>query len=284
MENDEEINFDFDFDPDYFSGKQYRDEDPQTREAKKEKQQKKFENIKKDKRNKARERKRENRQKYREHLLNTMTEDELKQFYKEKALEKRKMDMNLKKGLESEYNVVFDLGFASQMKQREVRSLAIQLTYCYAMNKTIPTPICYHFCSYTDEVKEELEKMGSIGWLAKFAHQPFYDVEEIMKSGKEVVYLSPESENVLEQVNPNAFYVIGGLVDKPVTKFLSFKRAHNLEIKTARLPLAEHLKQLRSTALNINSVVEILENFIQTQNWEEAVTKGVPKRIFLNVK
>ncbi|NXU68175.1 TM10B methyltransferase, partial [Horornis vulcanius] len=56
-----------------------------------------------------------------------------------------------------------------------------------------------------------------------------------------IVYLTPDSENVLEDINPDKVYVLGGLVDESIHKQLTLRRAREQCLQTARLPIREYM-------------------------------------------
>ena len=123
--------------------------------------------------------------------------------------------------------------------------------------------------------------MGSKNWHVKFNEEKFSEIDEIinLSKSKEIIYLSPDSPNILEEVNSDSIYVIGGFVDKPVSKYRSLDKATNLKIKTARLPLEEYLPDIMNPVLNINNVVEILSKFMESKNWDTAVNESIAKRM-----
>ncbi|NXU06615.1 TM10B methyltransferase, partial [Buphagus erythrorhynchus] len=56
-----------------------------------------------------------------------------------------------------------------------------------------------------------------------------------------IVYLTPDSENVLEDIDPDKVYVLGGLVDESIHKQLTLRRAQEQRLQTARLPIREYM-------------------------------------------
>ena len=211
--------------------------------------------------------------------MTNLTDEQRHQYYRSKVAQLKLQDQNLKLGLNSDYKIVFDLDYLHLMKPVEIKSLASQLSYCYSLNKKLKTPFLYHFSNYKDEVKFEMESMGSKNWLAKFHEEKFYEIEEVMSSGRDIVYLSPDSPEVLKEVDCNSIYVIGGFVDKPVSKYRSLNKAMGLNIKSARLPLDDFLKDLTNPVLNINNVVEILGKFMETGDWEVTLKELIPSRM-----
>ncbi|XP_077903966.1 tRNA methyltransferase 10 homolog B isoform X3 [Ictidomys tridecemlineatus] len=96
-----------------------------------------------------------------------------------------------------------------------------------------------------------------------------------------LVYLTPDSEHALQDVDLNKVYILGGLVDESIQKKVTFQKAQEYSVKTARLPIQEYMVRLQngknyhSEILAINQVFDILSTFLETHNWPEALKKGV---------
>ncbi|NWS20842.1 TM10B methyltransferase, partial [Pachyramphus minor] len=96
-----------------------------------------------------------------------------------------------------------------------------------------------------------------------------------------IVYLTPDSENVLEDINPDKVYVLGGLVDESIHKQLTLRRAREQCLQTARLPIREYMvkvpnsRNYHSETLAINQVFDILCTYYETRNWPVALKAGV---------
>ncbi|KPM34230.1 tRNA (guanine(9)-N1)-methyltransferase [Neonectria ditissima] len=95
---------------------------------------------------------------------------------------------------------------------------------------------------------------------------------------KDVVYLSSDSPYTLERLEPNTSYVIGGLVDKNREKGLCYKRAREMGIRTARLPIGQYMEMQSRSVLATNHVVEIMLKWLQYENWGDAFLDVIPKR------
>lgn len=94
----------------------------------------------------------------------------------------------------------------------------------------------------------------------------------------QIVYLSSDSEHTLNSLSPYTTYVIGGIVDKNRHKGLCHRRANDLGIPTAKLPIGEYMQMQSRTVLTTNHVVEIMANWLDTGDWGEAFLKAIPKR------
>jgi tRNA (guanine9-N1)-methyltransferase len=281
-ENVDALNLDFDpsefnFEQDFFTEKPINEEKLARMDKTKENKQKFIENKKIEMRKITREKRKENRKK----KLEALTWEERYKNWNIRQEELKKHEENLMRGMDSEFRIIFDLDYLNLMKTREIKSLASQIASCYSLNKKVLTPFQYFIANYTGEAKVELEAMGSKNWHVKFNEEKFSDIDEIinLSKSKEIIYLSPDSPNTLEDVNSDSIYVIGGFVDKPVSKYRSLDKATNLKIKTARLPLEEYLPDIMNPVLNINNVVEILSKFMESKNWDTAINESIAKRM-----
>ncbi|NXU11764.1 TM10B methyltransferase, partial [Pardalotus punctatus] len=96
-----------------------------------------------------------------------------------------------------------------------------------------------------------------------------------------IVYLTPDSENVLEDIDPDKVYVLGGLVDESIHKQLTLRRAQEQSLQTARLPIREYMvkapnsRNYHSETLAINQVFDILSTYYETRSWPAALRAGV---------
>ncbi|XP_025955132.1 tRNA methyltransferase 10 homolog B isoform X4 [Dromaius novaehollandiae] len=96
-----------------------------------------------------------------------------------------------------------------------------------------------------------------------------------------VVYLTPDSENVLEDIDPKKVYILGGLVDESIHKKLTLQRARDQSLQTARLPIREYMvktintKNYHSETLAINQVFDVLSTYYETRSWPAALKAGV---------
>ena len=221
--------------------------------------------------------------------VQNMSKEEKDIFYQNLRDEKKQLKENLKQALTSDFIVVFDLDFNSSMGYNEIKSLIIQLGYCYSINKKNKNKISFYLTNYDGFIKEELEKMGSKFWYCNFEKEQFYNIEKLIKLNKEFIYLSPDSNEELNEVSTDKIYIIGGLVDKPVIKDktllrisqinnLDFIKEKGIKIKSAKLPLFKYLNNIANPILNLNTVVEILSNYMDIKDWKKAIELSIPQR------
>ncbi|KAL2752167.1 hypothetical protein ACRALDRAFT_1073037 [Sodiomyces alcalophilus JCM 7366] len=95
---------------------------------------------------------------------------------------------------------------------------------------------------------------------------------------KSIVYLSAESPNTLDRLEPNTSYIIGGLVDRNREKGLCHRRARERGIRTAKLPIGEYLQMASRRVLATNHVVEIMLKWLELGDWGKAFLEVIPRR------
>ncbi|KAA8578971.1 hypothetical protein FQN60_007010 [Etheostoma spectabile] len=95
---------------------------------------------------------------------------------------------------------------------------------------------------------------------------------------EELVYLTSDSPNVLEELDHKKAYVIGGLVDHNHHKGITFERATELGIAHAQLPLSSFVKMNSRKVLAVNHVFEIILAYLEKGSWQEAFFTVLPQR------
>lgn len=95
---------------------------------------------------------------------------------------------------------------------------------------------------------------------------------------EDLVYLTADSENIVNVLDPTKAYIIGGIVDRNRYKHLTLDKAKKDGIKHAKLPIGEFMQLKSSTVLTVNHVFEILTEFYQGKDWKEALNKVIPDR------
>ncbi len=84
----------------------------------------------------------------------------------------------------------------------------------------------------------------------------------------------------MKEIKENEVYIVGGYVDKPISKFRSLQKAEKYSLKTKRLPIDEYCDNTINNVLNINTVLEVISSYLETGCWETSINKAMPKRKF----
>mmetsp|Transcript_44590 Transcript_44590/g.105658 ORF Transcript_44590/g.105658 Transcript_44590/m.105658 type:complete len:389 (+) Transcript_44590:220-1386(+) len=177
--------------------------------------------------------------------------------------------------------IAFDMSYGASASEKMNNSLAMQLALAYSYAKTTSDTEApaMHITSYSGAAKVALEKRGAAAWIA---HKHRGSLREVFRERLgDLVYLSPDGEETLETLTPGKVYVIGGIVDRTVSKRVSWeeasgRRSGGAAIPTYRLPIDENIPrsfQGRGHVLNINTVFHILLAFRERGCWEEAIVR-----------
>ena len=183
------------------------------------------------------------------------------------------------------YRFCIDLSLEHLMSEKEINRLVQQLCRLYGSNRKAEKPSHLYFTGLdkSGELYRECVKKneGFADYLVTMHEESHFDVFQ----PEEIVYLSPDSDNVLTCISKNKVYVIGGLVDDNIHKGVTEAQANELCISTARLPIQEYMDKTTtrksatwSQVLTVNQVFEIVLAFTHCQDWTRALHAGVPKR------
>ncbi|XP_062984569.1 tRNA methyltransferase 10 homolog B [Elgaria multicarinata webbii] len=174
-----------------------------------------------------------------------------------------------------------DLSMTSHMTKKEISRLATQIRRLYGSNKKAQTPFWLYLtgCAKNSPIYDACLRMndGFTTYLMDVTPESYLDLFPL----ETIVYLTPDSENALEEVDPQKVHILGGLVDESIQKRLTFQRAQEKHLQTARLPIQEYMvknvnaRNYHSTTLAINQVFDALSTFYETKSWEEALKAAV---------
>ncbi|XP_042198086.1 tRNA methyltransferase 10 homolog A isoform X2 [Callorhinchus milii] len=152
----------------------------------------------------------------------------------------------------SSVRVVLDCSFDSLMVLKDIKKLHKQVHRCYAENRKAAHPV-----------------KGIVVTSEHFS-------EAIQK--EDLVYLTSDSPNMLNELDETKAYIIGGLVDHNHHKGITYKKALELEIEHAQLPLGNYVKMESRKVLTVNHVFEIILTYLEKGNWQEAFFTILPQR------
>lgn len=188
------------------------------------------------------------------------------------------------------FSIAIDCTWESIHSDEDLRHLMNQLVYSYSSNRKHTHPADLRITGVGPRLHALLERASAFNWTGIPITKETYSEISILTSPsssaeddkspprkKTLVYLSPDADYVLTSVDPSCCYIVGGIIDRSVKKFLSSTKAREQGIPCARLPIKEHFK-LGKTALTVNQVVEILLNFGKMGDWYSAMEPVLPKR------
>lgn len=182
--------------------------------------------------------------------------------------------------------VCIDLGWTESMLQKELKSLVKQIAYSYCcVRKAVEEghkPLRLSVSGLEDEFEGILSKHG-VGW-EEWPVSISRDSLEQLHRPEDIVYLTHDAEDVLDELDQSKVYVIGGIVDRNRLKGATLQKARNLGVATARLNLdtSVHI-ETGTPVLTVNHCVDILLQAANGMTWQDAYMKVLPPRKNLQV-
>ena len=122
--------------------------------------------------------------------------------------------------------------------------------YCYAVNGKSTSPAHLWLTGCTGEIDSLLKKLpGYEKWIIERDGRSYIDV--LNHDKENMVYLTADAEDELQDLDLKKIYIIGGLVDRNRWKGITLKKAQEQGIKSAKLPIGGYLRMSSSKVIRI---------------------------------
>ena len=260
---------------------------------------KKMEKIKQYKKEKKKEKKKLKREeRERQEKLNPKKEEKINEIKNKEKLNtpfksKKELKEEFKQKCKTGMRVVIDCDFEHLMNGQGNKSMVRQIVDLYSINKESSNPFRVILYGVGKQIKEGLIKSNYENWIGieiyfkedfpsfdKFIEEVLYkdDKRSMNDIKNNIYYLSADSENNIEDIDKNATYIIGGIVDRNKYKGLSLNKAKELGINHGKFPIGEYLKLQSSQVLTTNHTFHILNEFSIKHDWKDAFVSIIPKR------
>lgn len=177
--------------------------------------------------------------------------------------------------------IIFDLSFIKQLTIYEQNLTFLQLKYALCDNLLHRQPAAMIFTSF------DINEKWFSRFLRHFSKETFdeYPIYTTDKSYVDLfptdnlVYLTPDGNELLTEFDSDKVYIIGAIVDKKLRPKLSFKKANEQGIVTQKLPLEYYVKwECGTKYLALNHVLNILLDVNMTNDWYSALKIYIPER------
>ncbi|XP_074806769.1 tRNA methyltransferase 10 homolog A isoform X2 [Natator depressus] len=154
----------------------------------------------------------------------------------------------------STLRLIIDCSFDNLMVLKDVKKLHKQIQRCYAENRKALHPVQFYLTSHGGQLKNNMNEndKGWVNW--KDIHISSEHYNELMKK-EDLVYLTSDSPDVLNELDETKAYVIGGLVDHNHHKGITYKKALEQGIGHVQLPLGNFVKMNSRKVLAVNHVL-----------------------------
>ena len=128
--------------------------------------------------------------------------------------------------------------------------LNLQIMYCYAVNGRCASPAHVWLTGCNGDMENQLKRIpGFDKWIIEKEDKSY--IEALQDRKENLVYLTADSDTVLEELDLKKIYIIGGLVDRNRWKGITMKKAKEQGIQTAKLPIGNFMKMSSSQVLFI---------------------------------
>lgn len=185
-------------------------------------------------------------------------------FSANKKQEKQRKAENAINALHSDIHVCIDLSFNDVNSLREQRSLVKQCTLSYAAIRNSAHGVALHISSLRGEICSALGEQGAFRW---HIHRHETSAFDVFDRGN-IVMLSPDADEVLQDFDPSKVYIVGGIIDRTVRSNLTLDMACEEGVSSMRLPVKEFFPQAQSHVINIDQVVSLFCYFRETKDWQ----------------
>ncbi|CAM9953787.1 unnamed protein product, partial [Hapterophycus canaliculatus] len=218
------------------------------------------------------------RKETRQRLVKEIGIDEFRKIVQNDRREKEEQRERMQAAVDDpdSLQLVIDLNWAEGASGKELSSLAKQLCYVYNRARANSMPPRLTLTSYRSRAAEILKSAGAESWVVDRNPLGVFDVFE----PADVVYLSPDAEEALDEVVETNVYVVGGIVDRNLHKGLTLGAAEGVRARAVRLPFDEHLPEAprKYRVLTVCACVGVLMAVHAGEGWREALEKSVPRR------
>ncbi|KAJ2354648.1 tRNA (guanine(9)-N(1))-methyltransferase [Coemansia sp. RSA 2618] len=185
----------------------------------------------------------------------------------------------------SGHQFVIDMDFDDKMNDKEIKSVCSQILRCYSTNRQGPKHVDLHITKLHEKCRKRFDTgiPDHTGWLK--SHITFHEKEYVdVFDKKDLVYFTADSPNVVESLDPEKIYIIGGIVDKNRYPRLTLDKAEEQGIAHAQLPIGQYIQMSSRKVITVNQIFEILVKFIESGDWKSAFLEVIPQRKFKDDK
>jgi len=184
--------------------------------------------------------------------------------------------------LEKAPTVVIDFNFSHKLELKEAHGITTQLQFLYSTNMHCQKPVNIVFSSLKEKtpVMEGLKKATQNfldSWVIERTHVHFLQL--YYKRPKDLIYLTADCEEDLEELKETEIYIIGGILDRNRMKGVTAGFAKEAGIKMRRLPIEKYMRiTQQSSVLTIDQVFNALLAWWNWGCWRKALQYSIPER------
>jgi ribosome biogenesis SPOUT family RNA methylase Rps3 len=165
--------------------------------------------------------------------------------------------------------ITIDCSFNHIMTEFERTSLVVQIQESYSHLRKHAKFGRMCVCSVDDELQNKIRKQGGNEWVIRTSNE---SLEKL--NTENVIIMSPDAERELsveDLKKPNNMFVIGGIVDRLVSRNETAHKAIKLGLESRRLPV--NSDQVKNKVFNIDSVFLFLLRCLEVISRGESLSR-----------
>ncbi|EAS04902.1 tRNA (guanine(37)-N(1))-methyltransferase (macronuclear) [Tetrahymena thermophila SB210] len=247
-------------------------------EMKRQKRAEMWESIKKKKKElKKQEKEKKKLERQQQHIENSKNQEEViqqKQQHKEPYKSNQQLRDEYSNRAKNGQPIILDMQFLDMLEDKEFKSLVKQLCYMQSSNKKAEKPCRFIISSVSPKLRQALNANNADKWGIEILDQHYLD----LFPKDNLVYLTGDTDQDLDELDQQCAYIIGGLVDHNRLKNVTLNAATEQGIQVKRFPIQNHLKLEASSILACNHVFDIMVQRANGKSWKESLQTGIPIR------
>ncbi|KAL4481077.1 hypothetical protein ABPG72_015032 [Tetrahymena utriculariae] len=247
-------------------------------EMKRQKRVEMWESIKKKKKElKKQEKEKKKLERQQQHIENQKNQEEInqqKQQHKEPYKSNQQLRDEYSNKAKNGQPIILDMQFLDMLEDKEFKSLVKQLCYMQSSNKKAAQPCRFIISSVSPKLRQALNANNADKWGIEILDQHYLD----LFPKENLVYLTGDTDQDLNELDKQCAYIIGGLVDHNRLKNVTLNAATEQGIKVQRFPIQNYLKLEASSILACNHVFDIMVQRANGKSWNESLQTGIPVR------
>lgn len=178
--------------------------------------------------------------------------------------------------------LIIDLEGFGSLRPSEQHATAYRLQVAFGVNQKhrIPFDLCFAGLASSDwnEIRAELafQDFDTYPYFIDVTELPAHEILPTSSKDK-LVYILPQSRQILNEFDDDKIYVLNGLTDKSGDHMgRTLARAKQNGISMRRLPIDNHMKwQFGRKNLPLDRMIAVLLDFRLTNDWEYSLFRNI---------
>lgn len=186
--------------------------------------------------------------------------------------------------VETNVHTIFDCDFDELMNDKEIVLMLNQITRSYSAKRHSSHHVSLKISSFNKRLKARFDtRVLQYPQWKGIEFEENEKLEDLLPTDEteraKFVYLTADTDEILEELEPGHTYIIGGIVDKNRHKRLCVEKAIKLGLRVGKLPIDKYIEMNGRQVLATSHVYELCcQWFEQGKDWNKAFNQVLPPR------